>query len=56
MNPIEQIWEIIRERGFKNELFATLEKVINNLCDTILSLSKETIKSIIGRDWIIGMS
>ena len=50
MNPIEQIWEIIRERGFKNQLFATLEKVIDNLCDTIVALSKGTIKSITGRN------
>jgi len=39
----------------KNELFATLEKVIDKLCDTIVALSKETIKSITGRDWIVGM-
>ena len=56
MNPIEQIWEIIRERGFKNELFTTLEKVIDNLCDTIVSLSRETITSITARDWIVGIS
>ena len=26
MNPIEQIWKGIRKRGFKNEVFDTLEK------------------------------
>ena len=25
MNPIEQIWKEIRKRGFRNEIFATLE-------------------------------
>ena len=28
MNPIEQIWKEIRKRGFKNKIFATLEKVL----------------------------
>ena len=50
MNPIEQIWKEIRKRGFKNEVFQTLQKVVDRLCDTICSLSKETIKSITGRD------
>lgn len=53
MNPIEQIWKEIRKRGFKNEVFASLEKVVDRLCETILSLSTETIRSITGRDWII---
>ena len=53
MNPIEQIWKEIRKRGFKNEVFQTLQKVVDRLCDTICSLSKETIKSITGRDWTL---
>jgi len=53
LNPIEQIWKEIRKRGFRNEVFATLEKVVDRLCDTILSLSNEVISSITGRDWII---
>jgi putative transposase len=55
MNPIEQIWKELRKRGFKNEMFSTLEKVIDRLCDTIISLSPHTIKSITGRDWIVSM-
>ena len=53
MNPIEQIWKEIRKRGFKNEVFPSLEKVVDRLCNTICSLSKFTIKSITGRDWIL---
>ena len=55
MNPIEQIWKEIRKRGFKNEIIKTLDKVIDRLCDTILGLTPETIKSITGRDWILSM-
>ncbi|MBQ6364787.1 MAG: IS630 family transposase [Oscillospiraceae bacterium] len=53
MNPIEQIWKEIRKRGFKNEIFATLEKVIDRLCETICSITNEVIHSITGREWIL---
>ena len=53
MNPIEQIWKEIRKRGFRNEIFATLEKVVDRLCDTVCSLNHEIISSITGREWII---
>jgi len=55
MNPIEQIWKEIRKRGFKNQLFQTLNKVIDRLCDTCISLTNDCVKSITGRDWIISM-
>jgi len=55
MNPIEQIWKEIRKRGFKNEIFQTLEKVIDRLCDVICSISKNTISSITARSWIVAM-
>ena len=53
MNPIEQIWKELRARGFHNEVFQTLEKVVDRLCDTIQSLTCETIRSITGRSWIL---
>ena len=53
MNPIEQIWKEIRKRGFHNEVFASLEKVVEQLCVIICSLANQVISSISGRDWII---
>jgi len=53
MNPMEQIWKEIRKRGFRNEVFPTLESVVDRLCDTICSLSPDVIRSITGRDWIL---
>ena len=53
MNPIEQIWKEIRKRGFKNEIFSSLSKVIDRLCDTICSLSADVVKSITARNWIL---
>lgn len=55
LNPIEQIWKELRKRGFKNELFQTLDKVVDRLCDIICALSPETIKSITGRQWILSI-
>lgn len=55
MNPIEQIWEEIREKGFRNECFQTLAKVVDRLCDTICSLSIDTIMSITHREWILSL-
>ena len=53
MNPIEQIWKEIRKRGFRNEIFQTLNKVVDRLCSTIQSISSDTITSITARDWIV---
>jgi putative transposase len=53
MNPIEQIWTWIRRHGFGNEIFKTLENVIDRLCETIRALSSDTVKSITSRQWII---
>ena len=53
MNPIEQIWKELRARGFHNEVFQTLEKVVDRLCEIIRNLSSDTIRSITARDWII---
>ena len=55
MNPIEQIWKEIRKRGFRNEVFQTLEKVVERLCDVIKNLSASVIQSITGRQWILSM-
>ena len=55
MNPIEQIWKEIRKIGFRNEIFKTLDKVIDRLCETICGLTIDTIKSITGRKRIVGM-
>ena len=52
MNPVEQIWRELR-KGFKNEIFQTLEKVMDRLCETICSLTSSVIRSITARKWIL---
>lgn len=53
INPIEQIWKELRKLEFRNEIFASLEKVVDRLCDTICLPSPVVIRSITGRDWIV---
>lgn len=55
MNPIEQIWKELRKCGFRNEIFPTLNDVVDRLCDTICSLTASTIKSITARSWILSI-
>jgi putative transposase len=55
MNPIEQIWKELRKRGFKNEVFETLEDVVERLCETINSLTPAAVKSITGRERILSI-
>ena len=52
MNPIEQIWKQIRSMGFRNEVFNSLDDVMNCLCKTICIVTDDIIKSITGRKWI----
>ena len=53
MNPIEQIWKELRAMGFHNEVFNSLEDVVERLSQTIRKLTKETVRSITARDWIV---
>ena len=52
MNLIVQIWKQIRQMGFGNKIFKTLNAVVNKLCDTINLLTDELVKSITLREWI----
>ena len=53
MNPIEQIWKQLRSMGFRNEVFRSLDAVIERLCETIRRLTMDIVRSITARDWII---
>ena len=53
MNPIEQVWKEIRKRGFRNEFFTSLTKVMDRVCGIISALTKHTISSITGTEWIL---
>lgn len=52
MNPIEQIWKEIRQRGFRNEIFKSLDAVVDRLERTVQSLNKDVIRSISLRNYM----
>jgi len=54
MNPIEQVWPVVRKE-FKNKLYKTLDNLVDNLCNKLNSLNNELIKSITGREWVLSM-
>lgn len=39
--------------GFKNELFHSLADVVDTIYQTIIKLTKEMVKSITHRDWLL---
>jgi transposase len=55
LNPIEMIWDEIREKFFKNNLFKTLDAVSDKLCEAFVHLINNNyiVKSITGWDWIL---
>jgi len=55
LNPMEQVWKVLRSRGFKNEAFATLNDVMDRLCEVIMTLTKKQTKNIVGRLWLLAM-
>ena len=54
LNPIEMLWDEIREKGFRNEIFQSLEAVVDRLCSTVYSLmmNARRVASITHRNWI----
>lgn len=52
MNPIEQIRHELRTKSFRNEVFSTLEQVVDRLCKTINHLLNDTVMRVTQHDWI----
>jgi transposase len=55
LNPVENIWEELREKNFHNRVFASLDAVEEQLlCGLLqLELNPEIIQSIASWPWII---
>jgi len=54
LNPVEHLWEEIREKWFPNKVFKSLDAVEGVLVQALASLerSPEKVASITGFDWI----
>lgn len=57
LNPMEHVWDEMREKGFANEVFRDMSAVEDRAVEALVSLEgdKERVKSITGFDWIISV-
>ena len=55
LNPVEHIWDEIREKWFANEVFNSLDAVEDRLVEALVALENDQklVASITGFDWII---
>jgi outer membrane lipopolysaccharide assembly protein LptE/RlpB len=55
LNPVENIWEELREKGFDNKVFVSLDALEEQLFHSLAHLEDhpEITKSIAGWSWII---
>ena|SRR3990172_6140127 len=58
LDPMENIWEEIREKWFPNKVFSSLDAVIDTLVEALITLENDPkrIHKIAGFDWIINIS
>ncbi len=55
LNPVEHLWEELREKNFHNRVFDSLDALESHLADALRRMEETTdvVKSITGWDWII---
>lgn len=55
LNPVEHLWDELREKHFHNRAFDCLDALENQLVDALRALehNDERVKSICNRDWIV---
>ena len=58
LNPVEHVWESIRENGFRNKAFSSIEAVEDQLMRSLAALERDpaSVASMTGFPWIIGIN
>jgi transposase len=58
LNPVEHIWESIRENDFRNEVFKSIEGVENQLSRSLTALESNpaSVASITAFPWIVSIT
>jgi transposase len=56
-NPVEHLWEEMREKWFENKVFDSLDSVEDTLVTALASLEKDKkkVKGLTGFDWIVSI-
>ena len=57
LNPVENLWDEIREKWYPNRVFQSLQAVEDTLVEALVTLENdnERIQSITGFDWIVSI-
>ena len=55
LNPVENIWQFLRQNYLSNRVFETYEAIVDACCEAWNKLRNETnrINSIASRDWVV---
>ena len=55
-NPVEHLWDELREKAFGNVVFNSLDALENHLEASLKAMKQDTarVHSIVARPWIIG--
>lgn len=55
LNPVEHLWDDLREKFFHNRVFVSIEALEDHLVSALLAFENDTdkVQSITGWDWII---
>ena len=56
LNPIEHVWDELREKFFHNRVFSSLQALEEHLAAALKTMGKnwQTVRSIVSWPWIIG--
>lgn len=57
LNPIENLWKVIRERFFPNLDYERMDTLEENLADTLLYLEEtpQLVQSVTGYKWLVDL-
>ena len=53
LNPIEKLWQYIKNHTIKNKIFKTLKELEDRVCKFIQTLTPEIIRSVYGISYIV---
>jgi transposase len=58
LNPVEHVWESIRENGFRNKAFSSIEAVEDQLMESLEALERDptSVASMTGFPWIVSIN
>lgn len=55
LNPVEHVWDELREKHFHNKAFDSIEALEDQLCSGLMALEKDRLRvqSIVAWNWIV---